>query len=257
MLAPPAFLGIFGFCFFVRLLPAVPDGALFFLCSLVFGFPHAAVRPALLVFLSDSRSFVSLPVLYGLRPSFSASCASGGSSPMSLLLFSSVLQFLLGNPSVVRLLLLCVSDGFLSYSFHHLLLVLVVVFFAPALVLSPTGLPCSVAVAYGCLFSDSFESPVPVATRSPFGTSQDDSGLCFSWFELPAFASILSVLSLLRSSALFASGILFVSSRGVPFSLVLSLVRCWFFPEPFLVPTRCGSFRPFSSACPFLALRFP
>ena len=34
----------------------------------------------------------------------------------------------------------------------------------------------------------------------------------FSLFELPAFAGILSNLSLLRSSALFASGVLLVSS---------------------------------------------
>ena len=74
---------------------------------------------------------------------------------------------------------------------------LVVVFFAPALVLSPTGLLCSVAVASSCLFSDLFESPIPVAKWSPFGTSQDGFGLCFSPFELPAFAGILSILSAL------------------------------------------------------------
>ena len=91
---------------------------------------------------------------------------------------------------------------------------LVVVFFAPALVHSPTGLPCSVAVAYSCLFSDSFESPVPVVTWSPFGTSQDGFGLCFSPFELPAFAGILSILSLLCSSALFTFGVLLVLSCG-------------------------------------------
>ena len=213
MLAPPAFLGLSGFCFFVGLFLAVPAGAPPFLCSSVFAFPHVAVRPAPSVFLSDSRSFVSTSSLW-FSSQFSASCASGCSLPMTLLLFSSVLRVLLGNPSVVQVLLLCVSDGFLSSSFHHLLLVLVVVFFAPALVLSPTGLPCSVAVAYGCLFSDSFKSPVPVATWSPFGTSRDAFGRCFSWFEWPAFAGILSVLSLLRSSALFASGILFVSSMG-------------------------------------------
>ena len=92
-----------------------------------------------------------------------------------------MLRILLGNPSVVRVLLPCVSAGFfplvvtacLRFSlvprtafppFVAVLFVLVVVFFAPALVLSPPVLPCSVAVASGCLFSDSFESPVPVAT---------------------------------------------------------------------------------------------
>ena len=48
------------------------------------------------------------------------------------------------------------------------LLVLVVVLCAPALVLSPPFLPCYVAVASVSLFSDSFESPVPVATWSLF-----------------------------------------------------------------------------------------
>ena len=94
----------------------------------------------LTVFLSDSIGLLSTCSL-GLRPSFSASCASGCSWPLTLLLFSSVLRVLLGNPSVVQVLLHCVSAGFLSYSFHRLLLVLVVVFFAPALVISPPGLP--------------------------------------------------------------------------------------------------------------------
>ena len=108
---------------------------------------------------------------------------------------------------------------------------------------------------YGCLFSDSFESPVPVATWSPLGRVSLASASVFLGFELPAYAGILSVLSPLRSSALFASGILLVSCSpsGLRlFSLVLGLVRCWFFPETFLVPTRSCSFRP-SSGSSFLS----
>ena len=41
------------------------------------------------------------------------------------------------------------------------------------------------------------------------------------------------------------------------FSWVLGLVRCWFFPETFRVPTRLCSFLPSSSACPSSDLRFP
>ena len=50
---------------------------------------------------------------------------------------------------------------------------LVVVLCAPALVLSPPFLPCYVAVASVSLFSDLFESPVPVATWSPFWAESD------------------------------------------------------------------------------------
>ena len=63
----PRYIWVLLFC---GVVPAVPDGAPPFLCSLVFAFPHVAVRPAPSVFLSDSRCFVSLPVLHGLRPSF-------------------------------------------------------------------------------------------------------------------------------------------------------------------------------------------
>ena len=119
------------------------------------------------------------------------------------------------------------------------------------MILSPLVLPCSVAVALWLFVSDSFGSPVPVATWSPFGTSQFGFGLCFLGFELPAFAGIFSVLSPLLSSDLFASGILLVSCSPGGFrlfSLVLGLVRCWFYPEPFLVPTHSCSFRPSSGS---------
>ena len=99
---------------------------------------------------------------------------------------------------------------------------IVVVFFALALVLSPPGLPCSVAVAFGCLFTDLFESPVPVATWSPFGTSHTAFGLCFLGFQLTACWSPFG-LSPLRSSALFASGILLVSCSPSGFSVGIFL----------------------------------
>ena len=89
------------------------------------------------------------------------------------------------SPGFLRLL--CFSSlslGLRSLPWCLFLLVLVVVFFAPALGLSPPVLPCYVAVASGCLFSDSFESLVPVATWSPFGTSQVGFGLCFFRFRV-------------------------------------------------------------------------
>ena len=71
------------------------------------------------------------------------------------------------------------------------LLVLVVVLCAAALVLSPPFLPCYVAVASVSLFSDSFESPVPVATWSPFWAEPDWlRPLFFSvWCSLPQLVS--------------------------------------------------------------------
>ena len=50
----------------------------------------------------------------------------------------------------------------------------------------------------------------------PLGTSQAAFGLCFLGFQWPAFAGVLSVLPPFLSSALFASGLLFVfcSPRG-------------------------------------------
>ena len=99
----------------------------------------------------------------------------------------------------------------------------------------------------GCLFSDSFESPVPFATWSPFGTSRDSFGLCFLGSGCLPFRFVS-----IRSSALFASDILLVSCSPVGFScffLVLGLLRCWFFPRMFLVPTRSGSFCPSFSVC--------
>ena len=233
--------------------------------SVPFSFPVSFVVSLLRLFLSNSVFCVS-PCSLWSSSQFSASFTSGGFSLLTLLLFSSVLQVLLGNPSVVRVLLPCVSAGFLSYSCHSLLwvlpcpsgclallswlflLVLVVVFFAPVLVLSLPGLPCSVAVAFGCLFSDSFESPVPVATWSPFGTSPDSFGLCLLGSWCLSLLVAFTVLSPLRSSALFASGVLFVLCSPDGFSwffLVFGLLRCWFFPGMFLVPTRAGSFRPF------------
>ena len=173
----------------------------------------------------------------------------------------------------------CVSASFLSYGFHRLfrfssmslglrflpwclfLLVLVGVFFAPVLVLSLPVLPCSVAVAFwlSCFLTLS-NLRFPSRRGLPLGRVSLASASVYLGFELPAYAGILSVLSLLRSSALFTSGILLVSCSpgGLRLvSLVHGLVRCWFLSEPFLVPTRSCSFRPSSSACPSLDLRFP
>ena len=122
---------------------------------------------------------VSLPLfglvcfflLSGLLPGFSASCASGCSSLLLLHRLSVILRvllwlylgcpgavypaFLLGLFSLGFLRLLRVSSlsiGLRSLSWCLFLLVVLVVFFAPVLVHSPPVLPCSVAVAFVCLF---------------------------------------------------------------------------------------------------------
>ena len=152
------------------------------------------------LFLSPFRSGVFLSVLW-TSSWFSVSCASGSPSLLMCLRLSSMLRVLLwlylGRRGAVfpafllvffPLVFLCMlrasslSLGLRSLPWCLFLLVFVVVFFAPVLVLSPPVLPFYVAVAFGCLFSDSFESSVPVATWSPFGTSQVGFSLCFSWF---------------------------------------------------------------------------
>ena len=90
----------------------------------------------------------------------------------------------------------------------------------------------------------------------PLGQVSLASASVFLGFELPAYA-VSFLFCLLCSSALFASGILLVSCSPCGLrliSLVLGLVRCCFFPETFLVPTRSCSFRP-SSGSSFLCFR--
>ena len=99
----------------------------------------------------------------------------------------SVLRGLLGNPSVVRLLLPCISAGFLSYSGHSLLRVL----------------PCP----SGCLSAlrDCFSSCLLwFSTWPPFGMNPDSFDLCFFGSScLPLLVSFLFVytpfLCLVRS----------------------------------------------------------
>ena len=300
---PPPFLGSSGFCFLCGVCFScgscysstfsIPFGLRFSACcgsgcSLwsfsAFFFPHAVASVD--CFRSSSALFfrllqfwlslpvslplfrlLSLPVLYGLRPAFSASCASSFSLLLARFLLSSVLRVFLWR-----------SLGCLGAAFPAFLLLLFCMVFPASFIFLPGPLGCISSLVsvppsaccgvlrfflrwfclalllwlYGCLFSVSFGSPVPVATWSPFGTSQVCFGLClFSVSScLPVLVSFL-FLSPLRSSALFASGILFVSCSpgGLRlFSLVLSLVRCWFFPEAFLVPTRSCSFRPSSGS---------
>ena len=125
------------------------------------------------------------------------------------------------------------------------LLVPVVVLCAPGLVLSPPVLPCYIAVPSGCLFSDSFESPVPVATWSPFWPSQFDFGLCLSLFRVACLIWSPFCWSPLCSSVLFASGVLCVSFSPGGFFFLGSLCRSVLLPSlPFLVYPRSCSFRP-------------
>ena len=96
------------------LLPAVPARAPSFLCPLVFAFPHAAFRPwslrsfsVILNLLCLSQfSMVYVPVFLNPTPP----AALRFDTPPVLF----VLRVLLGNPSVVRARLPCISAGFLS-----------------------------------------------------------------------------------------------------------------------------------------------
>ena len=168
-------------------------------------FPHAVATVA--CFLSSSmffrllRFWLSLPI----SSPFSVCCVSFCSlvvflvfphlTPPPALPFcrtSGCLPccgFFFGCTPVVRKLPSMLSAGFLSPNFLSasfffllprvvlpwclFLLVLVVLLCTLALVLSPPFLPCYVAVASVSLFSDSFESPVPVATWSPFWAESD------------------------------------------------------------------------------------
>ena len=100
--------------------------------------------------------------------------------------------------------------------------------------------------------SDSFGSPVPVATWSPFGTSQNCYGLCFLGFEMPACDGILSVfvsapfLCLVR----IWSSLSDVLARWVASGFLWCSVRLdfWLFPAAIPIPTRSSSFRPSSGS---------
>ena len=223
-------------------------------------------------------TIVRVPLLFLYDSQFSMVFVPGfqNPTPLAALRFDSppvlsVLRVLLGYPSVVRVLLHCISAGFLSYSDHSLLrvppcpscclsalwdcfsLCLLGVFFAPALFLSPPGLPCSVAVASGYRFYDSFESPVPVAMWSAFG-------LCF--LGSSGLPLLFSFSICLHSVPLPCLQLAFSACRvhqmgSVGFFLVLGLLRCWFFPGPFVVPTLADSFHPSASTLVFFGLRFP
>ena len=109
-----------GFASFVGLLHAIPAGASSFLCPLVFAFRVRRFSLLLAFFLSGSVFCVS-PCSLWISSQFFHILHLRRLFTLMLLLFSSVLQVLLGNPSVVRVLLPCVSAGFLSYSCHSLL----------------------------------------------------------------------------------------------------------------------------------------
>ena len=151
----PAFLGFLGFASFLGLLPAVPAGATSFLCPLFCPFCLRHFGLPLAVLLSASPPFVSLPVLYGLRSSFP--------HPPPALRFCtpSVLFRAVGSPGHSLGGSGAASRHFCWFSFVVVsacfgfflvpwaafsppswvfLFVLVVLFFAPALVLSPPGL---------------------------------------------------------------------------------------------------------------------
>ena len=259
-----------GFDSFVGLLPAVAARDPSFLCPLVFAFPHAAFRPwslwsfsAILSPLCLSQfSMVFVPVF----PNPTLMAALRFDTPPVL----SMLRVFLGNPSVVWVLLPCIFAGYLSYSDHSLLRV----FPCPSGCLSPLRdcfsaclLWCSSLrlwffLHWVCLalllwlqvvsFSDSFESLVPVATWSTFGTSPVSFGLCFLGSScLPLLISFLFVSTPFLCLVSSWRSLRVVFTRWLQlffFSLVLSLLRCWFFHRPFLVPTHVGSFHPSSSS---------
>ena len=191
-------------------------------------FPHAVATVDCSVLppcFSACCSF-GCPFLF-LSP-FSVSCASSCSFWSSSLFFRILrlwLLFAFGTPPVVfraadSLLAVprlsgccfpCVSASFLLLGFHRLLrfsslslglrslpwclflLLFVVVFFAPALVLSPPVLPCSVGVAFWLSFLTCSNLRFPSRRGLPLGRFRFASASVFLGFELPACAGILSV----------------------------------------------------------------
>ena len=264
---PPAFLGSSGFrfccgvCFFLRF--RLWPHLFFTLLSLLFRmlrfgllfvvflsiFPHAVAtvdcflsssvlfRPTAFLavpscFSPPFQSVLTLPVLSGLRPGFSASCASGCSLLLARLLLSSVLQVLrwrsLGCPGAAfpvfllvffrKVFTACFIFLWLSLVLHSLpwcllLLVLVVVFFALASVLPPPVLPCSVWCGFMVLcFLTRLNLRFPSRRGLPLGQVRVASASVF------ARAGILSI---------------FVTS---PF---LCLVRIWNYHKCRVHPVGC------------------
>ena len=186
-------------CFPPSTFPAVPSG-LPQLFSLLRLWPLIPVFiPVFLILLL--RCGAPLVVIRAAGSPFTVPWLSGCCFPCVSTHF-----LLQGFPRLLCLSLLCSSGCILSLGVCSPLC-LFVVFFAPTSVLPPPV--CLALFSVTCWFSgasDLFGSPVPVATWSPFGTSQGCYGICFLSFEMPACDGILSV---------------FVSA---PF---LSLVRIW------------------------------
>ena len=132
------------------------------------------------------------------------------------------------------------------------LIVLVVVFFAPASVLSPSVLPCSVAVALWlavfCLVRISGSCCEVVSLWDESGLLRP---LSFLGFELPVCAGILSAFVSAPFLCLFRiwNSLCVVFTWWVAFVFLGAQSRSVLvLPEVFLVPTRSCSFRPSGSS---------
>ena len=189
-LLPAFFLSIFphAVATIVSVLPPRFSTYCSFGCPFLFLSPFSVCCDAYCSFWSSSRFFriLSLRLLFAF-----------GTPPVVFRAAGS----LLAVPRLSRCCFPCVSARFLSPGFHRLLRFSLHVpraAFSP-LVCSPPHACCGVLHSsfgssstgsallclvwhYGSLFSDSFESPGPVAMWSPFGMSQDCFSLCFSQF---------------------------------------------------------------------------
>ena len=200
------------------------------------------------LFLSRLFGLVCFFLFSGLLR-FSASCASGCSSLVPLHRLSSMLWVLLwlclSCPGAVYpafllvffrlgfLRLLCVSSlslGLRSLSWCLFLLVFVW-FLRSGFSSFSTGsaLLCCCGLCLSAFLTRS-NLRFPSRRGLPLGQVRLTSASVFLGFYFPAYLGILFCLSPLRSSALFASGVIFVScSPGeLSFSLVIYLVRGWF-----------------------------
>ena len=254
------------------LLPAVPARAPFY--SLPFGLRFSAwgiSALVLAVFLCDFQSLCVSPSSLWSSSPFLGILHLRWLFSLTLLLFSLRWEFSLAIPLSSG----CCFPAFLLV-FFRILVTACFGFFLVPWAAFPPFVTVSLRACWGVLRSGfgSFSAGSDLlcccgfrlslfclvrisGSRRDMVSLWDESGKLrplFSRFVWLAFAVFLSVC--LHSVPLPCSQLAFsvccVHPMGsVGFFLVLGLLRCWFFPGPFLVPIRAGSFHP-SSSTPWL-----